>query len=352
MKFKIGNKTVGDNAPCYLIAEIGLNHNGDRETAMRLIEEAARVGADAVKFQKRNTRAILIREFLDRPYAGENSYGKTYGEHREALELNDDVWYEIRDLSNRLGLGFFASPWDIDSADFLEQVGMPAYKIASADVTNLPLVKHVAAKGKPIIISSGMSTMEEVDEATSVITRVNNEVALLHCVSTYPCEDENVNLRMITTLRNQFPQIVIGYSGHEKSGHIVSQAAATLGAKIVERHFTLDRTMKGPDHAASLEPHGFGFLVEGIRKVECAMGSGEKLIQYEEIPIREKLAKSIVALCDITVGTVITPAMLTVKSPGTGIPANLINQVVGRKAMAEVQSDTLIPEEAIGWPQG
>ncbi len=350
MNIHIGNHIVGGDAKCFLIAEIGLNHNGDVRIARKLIEEAARVGADAVKFQKRTIEDVIIGEYLERPYAGYNSYGATYGEHRAALELQDEVWPELRDLSLKLGLEFFASPWDEKSADFLEELNIPALKIASADLTNLPLLKHVAAKEKPVILSTGMSTMKEIEEAVSTVQKINPQLALLHCVSTYPFDDHHANLSMIPILKDRFPQAVIGYSGHEKSGHIISVMAAVLGAKIIERHFTLDRTLKGPDHAASLEPHGFGFIHENVRKAEAAMGSGEKRILDSEKPIREKLAKSVVSKCDIKAGTVITADMLTVKSPGIGIVPTQLQDLCGRTAMVDVAVDTLLPTDALTWP--
>jgi sialic acid synthase SpsE len=350
MKIQIGNHVIGENSPCYIIAEIGLNHNGNIDTARKSIAEAARVGANAVKFQKRTTKDILIQEYLDRPYSGQNSYGATYGEHRDALELPDEVWPELCKMSQDLGMDCFASPWDIKSADFLETLDVPAYKIASGDLTNLPLLKHVAAKGKPVILSTGMSTIDEVEEAVRTITGINVQLILLHCISTYPFDDRLANLSLIGTLREQFPQTVIGYSGHEKSGHIISLAAAILGAKVIERHFTLDRTMRGPDHAASLEPHGFGLVVENIRKVEGAMGNGIKRILEDEMVVREKLSKSIVSTCEIKAGTIITLDMLTVKSPGNGILPRYLDDLCGKKAQVDVLADSLLPKEAVTWP--
>lgn len=352
MKIQIGNHAVGEDAPCYIIAEIGLNHNGDVDIAKKSIAAAAQAGANAVKFQKRTTKDVLIKEYLDRPYSGQNSYGATYGEHRDALELPDEVWPELCKMSQDLGMACFASPWDLKSADFLETLDVPAYKIASGDLTNLPLLKHVAAKGKPVILSTGMSTSEEIQEAVEAVTATNAQLILLHCVSTYPFDDHLANLGLIGTLREQFPQAVIGYSGHEKSGHIISLAAAVLGAKVIERHFTLDRTMRGPDHAASLEPHGFGLVVENIRKVEGAMGDGKKEILEDEIAVREKLSKSIVSTCDIKAGTVITADMLTVKSPGSGLLPRFLDDVCGKKAQVDVATDSLLPKEALTWPAG
>lgn len=350
MNVTIGDRVIGDQAPCFIIAEIGVNHNGDVAIARRLIEAAAKAGADAVKSQKRSIGDMLIREQLERPYSGDNSYGATYGEHRAALELPDSAWPELRDLSSSLGMEFFASPWDQPSADFLEDLGVPAYKIASADLTNTPLLRHVAMKGKPVILSTGMSDLDEMDTAVAAITEINPQLVVLHCVSTYPFDDDLANLRMIPTLKARYPQTVIGYSGHEKSGHVVSLAAAVLGATVIERHFTLDRTMRGPDHAASLEPHGFAFVVENVRKVEAAMGTGVKTVLESEMVARARLGKSVVARCEIPAGTVITAEMLTSKSPGTGIKPSSTESLCGRVAMTTVPEDTLLPTEALTWP--
>ena len=350
MQVQIGDHLVGEDAPCYIVAEIGLNHNGDIDIARKLIQEAAMVGADAVKLQKRTIQDVLIKEYLEKPYTGYNSYGATYGEHRQALELPDEAWPELRDLSDVEGMDFFASPWDNKSVDFLDDLKVPAFKMASGDLTNLPLLRHVAAKGRTVILSTGMSTLDEIEEAVASITEINPQLVLLHCVSTYPFDDQLANLRMITVLQERFPQAVIGYSGHEKSGHIISVVAAALGAKMVERHFTLDRTMKGPDHAASLEPHGFGLVVDNIRKMEAALGTGEKRILESEIPIRDKLAKSVVSKRDIKSGSVITVDMLMVKSPGTGIQPKHLNDLCGRIAMGDILMDTLLPIDAITWP--
>lgn len=350
MHIQVGRHVVSDEAPAYLIAEIGLNHNGDVGIARRLIEEAARAGAGAVKLQKRSIGDTFIQEYLEKPYDSYNSYGATYGKHRAALELPDDVWPELQALSQSLGLDFFASAWDERSADSLDALGVPAFKIASADLTNIPLLRHVANKGKPMILSTGMSTLEEIHEAVGAILAVNRQLILMHCVSTYPCDDHLANLRMIPVLKERFPQTVVGYSGHEKSGHIVSVMAVALGAKVVERHFTLDRTMRGPDHAASLEPHGFALLVENVRKTERAIGSGEKAILESERPIRAKLAKSVVSKCHIKAGSVIGREALTVKSPGTGLKPKYIDDVCGRIAMLDIPADTLIPPDALSWP--
>jgi sialic acid synthase len=348
MKIRIGSKFVGDGCPCYIIAEIGLNHNGRRDLARQLVDEAVRAGADAVKFQKRNIDELLIREWLDKPYSGRNSFGATYGEHRRNLELPDDAWYELSDYCQKKQIDLLASGWDIDSVEFLEKLPVPAFKIASADLSNIPLLEHVAGYGKPVLLSTGMSSLEEIDEAVEILRDRRVEFILLQCVSAYPFDDQYANLKVIPALRERYG-VPVGYSGHEKSGHVITLGAVALGACLVERHFTLDHTMPGPDHAASLEPLGFASLVQSIRKLESAMGSSTKEILDIEIPVREKLAKSVVARRAIPSGHRITREDLTVKSPGTGIRPREIPRLIGKVARKAIPSDTLIPDEALQW---
>ena len=332
---RIGTRLVGEGQPCYLVAEAGVNHNGDPALARRLVEVAARAGADAVKFQKHSVRDILIRAALEAPYVKPNSLGATYGEHRERLELPEETYRELTDLCGKQNLTFLASPWDPKSADFLDELGVPAFKIASADVTNLPLVEHVARKGKPIIMSTGMSDMDEIADAVAAVRRHHDQLVLLQCTSAYPSDNADLNLRAIETLRRAFGAPV-GYSGHER-GLAPTEAAVALGACVVERHFTLDRTLPGPDHAASLEPRGLELLIRNIRNIEAALGSPEKRLLPSERPVRERLAKSVAA------------ADLAVKGPGTGISPRHLARLVGVVARRDVAADTLLPTEALEW---
>ena len=349
MMIKIGDRPIGEGYPCYFIAEAGVNHNGNIELAKRLVKVAVAAGADAVKFQKRSVKDILIAEALVKPYTGPNSLGITYGEHREKLELSEDDYRGLAKYAKGLGIAFLASVWDKGSADFLESLDIPAFKIPSADLTNLPLLEYVAKKGKPMIVSTGMSTLEEIREAVGTILEYNEQLILLHCVSNYPCEPQEVNLRVMETLRREFG-VLVGYSGHEKTGWAVTEAAVALGAVVVERHFTLDRTMPGPDHAGSLEPFGLERLIAHIREdVEPALGSYEKRISDSEWKVRERLSKSIVAACDIPAGTVIEPGMLTIKGPGTGLKPKYLSALYGKTAKHSIKADTLIPKEAIEW---
>ena len=346
-KMKIGDKWVGEGEPCFIVAEIGLNHNGDVQLGKKLIDQAKIYGTDAVKFQKRSIGKILTKEALDGPYDVWYAYGKTYGEHRWALELSEQDFRDLKLYADSRDIIFFASAWDEESADLLVTLDIPLYKVASPDVINLPLIEHIAKKGKPVFLSTGMSDLTEIAEAVEVISKYNDELVLLHCVSTYPSEFEEINLKVMETLKQEF-DCLVGYSGHER-GIAVSEAAAVLGACAIERHFTLDRTMKGPDHAASLESPGLWRLVRDIRVIERAMGSGIKNVQPSERALRPRLAKSVAATTDIPRGTMITQEMLTVKGPSTGLPPKYIYILPGKKAATDIKGDTIISEEAIEW---
>jgi N-acetylneuraminate synthase/sialic acid synthase len=344
---QIGQRQVGEGRPCFVIAEGGVNHNGDPRLAAELVHIAARCQADAVKFQKRTIHELLTREALERPYVHQNSLGATYGEHRLKLELAESEWLRLRDLAVRLGLEFMGSAWDRGSADLLEALDTPAIKLPSAVLTDLGLLEYVARKGRPMVVSTGMSSLEEVDQAVDRILRHTDQLVLLQCTSAYPSEFVDVNLRVMDTFRQRYG-VLVGYSGHER-GISVTEAAATLGACVVERHFTKDRTLPGPDHAASLEPIGMQKLVRDIRQIEMAMGSGEKTIAPSEVAVRARLGKSVVAAEPIVAGSVIEAAMLMAKSPGDGIPANQLEELIGRVAAVDVPRDATLPREALGW---
>jgi len=344
---QVGQRLVGDGQPCFVIAEGGVNHNGDPRLATELVHIAARCQADAVKFQKRTIHELLTREALERPYLHTNSLGATYGEHRLKLELADGEWYRLRDLAARLGLEFMGSAWDRGSADLLEALNTPAIKLPSAVLTDLDLLEYVARKGRTMIVSTGMSTLAEVDQAVERIVRHTDRLILLQCTSAYPSEFVDINLRVMDTFRQRYG-VLVGYSGHER-GISVTEAAATLGACVVERHFTRDRTLPGPDHAASLEPIGLQKLVRDIRQIEMAMGSAEKSVAPAELPVRARLGKSVVAAEPIRAGAVIHAKMLTAKSPGDGIPANELERLIGRVAAVDVGRDTLVPPSALVW---
>lgn len=274
MTVSIGSHVVGGGSPAYVIAEIGLNHNGDVEIAKRLIDVAARAGANAVKFQKRTPEISTPEHMRDVPR--ETPWGTmTYLDYRRRVEFDRDQYIEVGDYATLHGLDWFASPWDVPSVDFLEDLNVVAHKVASASLTDTELLEAIRETGKPVILSTGMSTMEQIDRAMGVLN--TDRVILLHATSTYPMEPEEANLRMISTLRDRYAGVPVGYSGHER-GLQISLAAVALGAVAVERHITLDRTMWGSDHAASLEPAGLEHLVRDIRVIETALGDGVKRV--------------------------------------------------------------------------
>ena len=344
----IGSRAVGEGHPCYVIAEAGVNHNGSVDLAKRLVDIAFDAGADAVKFQKRTVGDILIAEALERPYTVPTALGATYGEHREALELSAEEYGDLAEHCRQKNITMLASGWDKKSVDFLDEIGIPAFKVASADLTNVPLLEHTAKKNKPVILSTGMSDLDEIDIAVETIRRFNDKLVLLQCTSTYPADNENIHLRVMDSYRKRYG-VLVGYSGHER-GLAPTEAAVALGADVIERHFTIDRTMVGPDHAASLEPEGLRRLIRNLRNIEKALGSPDKHVLDGEWSVRERLAKSVVTAQDIPAGTKITEEMLTIKGPGTGLKPVYLSSLVGRVAQQAIGRDTIIPKEALSWP--
>ena len=282
---KIGGALVGDGHPCYVVAEIGINHNGDIDLAKKLIDTAEAAGCNAVKFQKRTVDVVYSAEELAKPR--ENPFGPTNGDLKYGLEFELEEYQEIDRYCRELGVPWFASCWDEGSVDFIDQFQVPCYKIASASLTDDGLLRHTRAKGKPIILSTGMSTVEEIDHAVEVLGK--QDLVILHATSTYPAYYEELNLRVIPMLRQRYG-VPVGYSGHE-TGLPSSVAAASIGACMIERHITLDRSMWGSDHAASLEPSGLTRLMRDIRLIETSMGDGVKRVIEREKPIIKKLRR-------------------------------------------------------------
>ena len=282
---KIGDKVVGPGQPCYVIAEIGINHNGDLDVCRKLIDAAVAAGCDAVKFQKRTVDVVYTPEELAKPR--ENPFGPTNGDLKRGLEFDEAAYRAIDAYCKEKGIAWFASCWDEASVDFIDRFNPPAYKIASASLTDDALLAYTRAKGKPIILSTGMSTLEQVDQAVKVLG--SKDLILLHTCSAYPSMYEELNLKVITTLRNRY-KVPVGYSGHE-TGIPSSAATIALGACVVERHVTLDRSMWGSDQAASLEPNGMNRLVRDIRLIETALGDGVKRVEEREVPVRDKLRR-------------------------------------------------------------
>jgi N-acetylneuraminate synthase len=282
---KIGDRMIGGRHPCYVIAEIGINHNGDLDIAKQLIDVAVAANCDAVKFQKRTVDVVYTKEELARPR--ENPFGPTNGDLKRGLEFGLEQYAAIDAYCREKNIAWFVSCWDEASVDLIDTFNPPAYKIASASLTDDDLLAHTRSKGKPIILSTGMSSLEQIDHAVKILGK--KDLVILHSSSTYPAHYEELNLRVIPVLQQQFA-VPIGYSGHE-TGIPSSVAAVALGARMVERHLTLDRAMWGSDHAASLEPNGITRLVRDIRLIETAMGDGVKRVLDRELPVIEKLRR-------------------------------------------------------------
>ncbi|MFD2574102.1 N-acetylneuraminate synthase family protein [Spirosoma soli] len=288
-----GDRSIGAGQPCYVIAEIGINHNGSLEIAKQLIDEAVAAKVDAVKFQKRTPEVCVPRDQWD--VMRDTPWGRmTYIDYKRKTEFGMLEYTAIDQYCRERGIDWFASAWDVESVDFLEAFAPCLYKLASASLTDLALIERILHTGRPLMLSTGMSTMQEIDEAISLVAQydANYPLMVAHSTSAYPCKPEELNLRMVPTLQSAYPNIPIGYSGHE-TGLSTTVAAVTLGATFVERHFTLDRAMWGSDHAASVEPQGFQRLVRDIRDVETALGDGVKQVYESELGPMKRLRVNI-----------------------------------------------------------
>jgi sialic acid synthase len=327
----IDGAEIGDEQPCYVIAEIGHNHQGELEQAKRLVDAAKECGVNAVKLQKRSNRALYTREFYEQPYDNELSFGHTYGEHREALELSKDDYAALLRYAREVGVTLFATAFDFESADELAELDAPAFKFASGDLKNTPLQRHVAAFGKPMLLSTGGATLADVERAVDAILPINDQLAVLQCTAAYPASAEDLNLSVITTLRERFPELVIGLSDHQ-NGIAMAVVAFMLGARIVEKHFTLDHALKGRDHAFSLMPEGMRRLVRDLHRVPAALGDAVKRPLPVEADPLEKMGKKIVAARELELGHVLAAPDLAIKSPADGgLPPYELDRLVGRR---------------------
>jgi sialic acid synthase len=322
---------IDDGGDVYVIAEIGHNHQGDVEQAKQLVHAAKECGCNAVKLQKRSNRTLYTREFYDQPYDNEFSFGRTYGEHREALELGPGAYLELRDYAREQGIALFATAFDFESVDFLAELDLPAFKLASGDLKNSPLQRRVASFGKPIFLSTGGGTIEDVERAVETILPLNEQLCVLQCTAAYPAAAEDLNLNVITTLRERFPGLVVGLSDHQ-NGIAMALVAYMLGARVIEKHFTLDHALKGTDHAFSLMPDGMRRLVRDLRRAPAALGDGEKRpLPVERKPL-EKMGKKLVASRDLDVGHVLAAEDIAIKSPADGgLPPYELDRLVGRR---------------------
>jgi sialic acid synthase len=326
----LADREIRDDGDCFVIAEIGHNHQGSLKQAIELFEKAAECGVDAIKLQKRDNRSLYTTEYYNRPYDHENSFGATYGEHREVLEFGKEEYLELQGVAKDLGLVLIATAFDVPSADFLAELDLPGYKIASADLSNTPLLRYVAKTGKPVIMSTGGHRLEDLHRAYESVAPINPNFAFLQCTAAYPPAWEELDLRVIETYRREFPDAVVGFSGHD-SGIAMAVAAYVLGARIVEKHFTLNRAMKGTDHAFSLEPQGMQKMVRDLRRARLACGDGQKKVYETEAAPITKMAKKLVAARDLPAGHVLRDGDVAAKSPGDGLPPYELDRLVGRR---------------------
>ena len=346
---RIGQHEIGDQSRCYVIAEIGHNHQGSLDKARELFREAKLAGAHAVKLQKRDNQGLYTRAAYNKPYDNENSFGSTYGEHREFLEFGRKEYRELQKLASELGVDFFATAFDLASADFLQELDVPAYKIASGDLKSTPLLQYVASFGKPVIISTGGAVIDDVQRAYDTIMPINPQLAILQCTAGYPAAFEELDLRVIGTFRERFPDAVIGFSSHD-NGISMPVAAYMLGARIVEKHFTLNRTSKGTDHAFSLEPVGLRKMVRDLERTHKALGNGvKKIYESEKAPIT-KMGKSLVVARDLPSGHLLGRADIVMKSPGGGIPPYELENVLGRVTLRPLKEDDFLTFEVLSKP--
>jgi N-acetylneuraminate synthase/sialic acid synthase len=345
----IGTHAIGDNTPCYVIAEIGHNHQGSLEKARELFREAKLAGAHAVKLQKRDNRGLYTRAAYNKSYDNENSFGATYGEHREFLEFGEREYTDLQAYAKELGVDFFSTAFDAVSADFLESLDVPAYKIASGDLKSVPLLKHVAGFGKPMIVSTGGAMIEDVQRAYDAIMPINEQLAILQCTAGYPAAFDELDLRVISTYRERFPGAVIGFSSHD-NGVAMPVAAYMLGARIVEKHFTLNRASKGTDHAFSLEPVGLRKMVRDLDRTFRAMGDGQKKVYDSEKAPIVKMGKSLVVARDLPSGHVVGPNDVVMKSPAGGIPPYELDRVLGCTTLKALHEDDFLSFDALSKP--
>jgi sialic acid synthase len=333
---------LSDESDCYVIAEVGHNHQGSVARCRELFRVAKECGADAVKLQKRDNRSLYTRAMYDKPYDNENSFGATYGEHREALEFGRDDYVELQRYAQELGITFFATPFDFESADFLAELGMPAYKLASSDLVNTPLLRRVAAFGKPLLLSTGGASIDDIDRAVETIRPINEQLAILQCTAAYPCETEDLNLQVITTLRERYPEYVIGLSDHQ-NGISMALVAYMLGARVIEKHFTLNHAWKGTDHGFSLMPEGLRKLVRDLQRIPVALGDGVKRPLPVEAKPLEKMGKKLVAARDLELGHVLAAEDIAIRSPADGgLPPYELDRLVGRRLRRPVTFEDFI----------
>tara|TARA_R110001592_G_scaffold92047_1_gene268772 strand:+ start:1319 stop:2359 length:1041 start_codon:yes stop_codon:yes gene_type:complete len=343
MHVLLDNIKIGDNNSTQIIGEIGQNHNGSIDNAKKLIDMCHLCNIKLVKFQKRDINSEFTKEAYNKPYENKNSFGKIYGEHREYLELSKEQHKELKEYSNNKGIIYFCTPCDIPSLNIMEEIGCPFYKVASRDITNIPLLKKLGELNKSVIISTGMADYEDIDLALKTLNLPTNKVIIMQCTSEYPCPPQNCNLNVITTFKQKYDN-VIGFSDHS-DGILAPTIACLLGAKIIEKHITLDRCMKGTDQPGSFEFIGLQKLQKYIQTIPIMLGTFDKKVENNVLSSKNKLMKSLTSSCNINKGEVITEEMICLKCPGNGILWKNMDKVIGKVANINIDEDTTLNEE-------
>jgi N-acetylneuraminate synthase/sialic acid synthase len=342
----IAGVRIGDDTDVFVIAEIGHNHQGNLETCKKMFDAAKLAGAQSVKLQKRQNKSMFTKAMYNEKYNSENAYADTYGEHREALEFDHDQYMELKEYADKIGIIFFSTAFDFESADFLKEIDLPCFKIASGDLTNTPLLRYVAEMGKPMIISTGGAVMEDVQRAYETIMPINQQLCIMQCTAGYPPAWEELDIGVIATYREAFPDVVIGFSSHD-SGIAMPVAAYPLGMRVVEKHFTLNRAWKGTDQAFSLEPVGMTKLVRDLQRVRIAMGDGVKRQYESELKPLSKMAKKIVFGRDLPAGHVLTWDDVAFKVPNDGLPPYRVYEFIGKTLTRDVAEDDNVSEAVV-----
>ncbi len=335
------------NDDYFVIAEIGNNHQGDLNTAIKMIESAKQCGVNAVKFQKRDNKTLFTDEFYSKPYSCNASYGKTYGEHREFLEFDKDQYASLMAHARKIDILMFSTAFDKPSVDFLEDIGNPIYKVASADLDNIPLLEYISSTGKPIIISTGAATMQQVEQAYNTVKQNYYPPTIMQCTCMYPVEYDKINLNVIKRYKEIFPDSIIGYSGHE-SDILLPVLAYVLGARILEKHFTLNKTWKGTDHKFSLDPDNLKEMMKNLELAKLSLGHNDKYLYKEEVISREKMGKSLYANQNIKEGTIIRNSLVSVKSPsGKGLSPSMLKNIIGKRAKCDIECNQILQMKSV-----
>lgn len=340
---KVGDKMVGEDNPIFLIAEAGVNHNGSLSIARSLVDIAADSGVDAIKFQTYKTEKLILRSTEKASYQQSNvKKEESFYEMLKKYELTEGDFKILKEYCDEKGLLFLSTPFDSSSVELLENLNVPAYKIGSGDMNNFPLIKVVCSKGKSILLSTGMATLEEVRESVQFIKNNSvEEIVIFQCTTSYPTKLEDVNLNVIDLYKNEFPNEIIGFSDHSQ-GITASLGAVAKGAKVIEKHFTLDKEMEGPDHKASLDPTELRKWVNEIRNLEKALGSNKKTLLKSEVELSKIARKSIVSIKDLKKGEILSEDNIGIKRPGTGISPKEFEKIIGRSINKDILKDSVI----------